>query len=256
MKKENKQIQKIRRHLQSPMQTAYARAVRYISALMAVLLAISPQVMQKVANVDFINFPVYAVYDGITIEDTDTETQESISNEVTLTTPTTDVVPVTSIVTTTTTITTTTIVTTEEPTEPTTEEVVEEAEESYYEYEEEDTYEEEYVDDYYEEEVVYEEDYDDSYYGGTYTAKWYSGSVGSYGKSGRDLISGYSVASPDFPQGTILYITGGGLDGEYRVDDSGCPSGVIDFFYFYGEVPPDFEYNGVYQVEVTVIGQY
>lgn len=231
---------------------------------MAVMLFISPQ-MQEIINSDSLTNPVYAVYEGISdivTDDSDIEETQESNNEIeTLTSSTTYVVPVTSVATTTTITTTTTVVTTEEPTEPPTEEVVEE--EIIEEYYEEDTYKESYVDEYYEEEIVYEEEEeydesytysDNSYYGGSYTAKWYSGSVGSYGYSGRDLISGYSVASPDFPQGTILYITGGGLDGEYRVDDTGCPSGVIDFFYFYGEVPSHFEYNGVYQIEVTVIG--
>lgn len=111
----------------------------------------------------------------------------------------------------------------------------------------EETYEEEYEIEY---EEVYEETYADY---GWYTAKWYSGSVGSWGYSGRELISGYSVASPDFPQGTLLQITGGGLDGVYRVDDTGCPSGVIDFFYNYGDVPEHFEYNGVYDIQVSVV---
>ena len=111
----------------------------------------------------------------------------------------------------------------------------------------EETYEEEC-------EIEYEEVYEETYVDyGWYTAKWYSGSVGSWGYSGRELISGYSVASPDFPQGTVLQITGGGLDGVYRVDDTGCPSGVIDFFYYYGDVPEHFEYNGVYDIQVSVI---
>lgn len=41
--------------------------------------------------------------------------------------------------------------------------------------------------------------------------------------SGR-WVEGYSVASSDYPLGTILYIDGQ----EYRVDDTGCRSGVID----------------------------
>ena len=103
-------------------------------------------------------------------------------------------------------------------------------------------------------EIEYEEVYEEAYTDyGWYTAKWYSGSVGSWGYSGRELISGYSVASPDFPQGTVLQITGGGLDGVYRVDDTGCPSGIIDFFYNYGDVPEHFEYNGVYDIQVSVI---
>lgn len=252
--KKKETIQKIRRHLQSPMQrSAYAHAIRYISLSMAIILAASPQ-LGKLTGLDFISNPVYAVYDGLSdimsSSETDKESQESELKEVALTTPTTIVVPVTSITTTTTTITTTTVVTTEEPTEPTTEEVVEETEEINY--EEEDVYEEEY--DYYEEDEYEEEDTYSGSYSGYYTAKYYEGSVGSYGYSGRDLISGYSVASPDFPQGTILYITGGGLDGQYRVDDTGCPSGVIDFFFFYGDVPSGFVYDGVYSIEVSVIG--
>lgn len=101
-----------------------------------------------------------------------------------------------------------------------------------------------------ESETIYEESYTDYSW---YTAKWYSGSVGAYGYSGRELISGYSVASPDFPQGTLLQIVGGGLDGIYRVDDTGCPSGVIDFFYYYDDVPEHFEYNGVYDIQVSVV---
>ena len=118
-------------------------------------------------------------------------------------------------------------------------------------YEETDVYEEAYEEKC---EIEYEEVYEETYADyGWYTAKWYSGSVGSWGYSGRELISGYSVASPDFPQGTLLQITGGGLDGVYRVDDTGCPSGVIDFFYNYGDVPEHFEYNGVYDIQVSII---
>ena len=169
------------------------------------------------------------------------------------------VVPVTSISTTkivttspiiTTNIVSTTPITTATTVTTTTEIVKTECEESS-DYEEitayEETYEEEYEIEY---EEVYEETYTDY---GWYTAKWYSGSVGSWGYSGRELISGYSVASPDFPQGTLLQITGGGLDGVYRVDDTGCPSGIIDFFYNYGDVPEHFEYNGVYDIQVSVI---
>lgn len=159
------------------------------------------------------------------------------------------VVPVTSISTTkivtTAPIITTNIVSTTPITTTTTVEIIETECEESSDYEE--TYEEEC-------EIEYEEVYEESYTDyGWYTAKWYSGSVGSWGYSGRELISGYSVASPDFPQGTLLQITGGGLDGVYRVDDTGCPSGVIDFFYYYGDVPEHFEYNGVYDIQVSVI---
>lgn len=157
-------------------------------------------------------------------------------------TPTTNTTIITSVTTT-----ATTIITTENIETECSDEVYED--ESDYEttvvYEETD-------DEYYESESeeVYEETHTDY---GWYTAKWYSGSIGSWGYSGRELISGYSVASPDFPQGTVLQITGGGLDGIYRVDDTGCPSGVIDFFYCYGDVPEHFEYNGVYDIQVSVV---
>lgn len=153
----------------------------------------------------------------------------------------------TNVITSTTSVTTTTVITTENIETECSEEVCET--ESDYEttvaYEEVD-------DEYYESESeeVYEETYTDY---GWYTAKWYSGSIGSWGYSGRELISGYSVASPDFPQGTVLQITGGGLDGIYRVDDTGCPSGVIDFFYYYGDIPEHFEHNGVYDIQVSVV---
>ena len=168
--------------------------------------------------------------------------------------PTTKTVTTTPIVTTTvvstTPITTTTTVATTVTTAITVEIIETECEESS-DYEETAVYEEIYEEEY---EVEYEEVYEETYTDyGWYTAKWYSGSVGSWGYSGRELISGYSVASPDFPQGTLLQITGGGLDGVYRVDDTGCPSGVIDFFYNYGDVPEHFEYNGVYDIQVSVV---
>lgn len=153
---------------------------------------------------------------------------------------TTNIVSTTPITTTTTTVTTATTV-----------EIIETECEESSDYEETAVYEEIYEE---ECEIEYEEVYEETYTDyGWYTAKWYSGSVGSWGYSGRELISGYSVASPDFPQGTVLQITGGGLDGIYRVDDTGCPSGVIDFFYNYGDVPEHFEYNGVYDIQVSVV---
>ena len=182
--------------------------------------------------------------------------KEQIANETIQTS--TVVMPVTSIsttqttvITSTTTTTTTSVTTTVITTENIETECSEEVCETESDYETTVAYEE--VDDEYyesESEEVYEETYTDY---GWYTAKWYSGSVGSWGYSGRELISGYSVASPDFPQGTLLQITGGGLDGVYRVDDTGCPSGVIDFFYNYGDVPEHFEYNGVYDIQVSVV---
>lgn len=165
----------------------------------------------------------------------------SVTSVPTTKTVTTTPIITTTIVSTTPTTTTTTVATTV----TTAVKIVETECEESFDYEE--TYEEEY-------EVEYEEVYEETYADyGWYTAKWYSGSVGSWGYSGRELISGYSVASPDFPQGTLLQITGGGLDGVYRVDDTGCPSGVIDFFYNYGDVPEHFEYNGVYDIQVNVV---
>ena len=185
--------------------------------------------------------------------------KEQITNETIKTS--TKVVPVTSISTTkivttapiitTNIVSTTPITTTTTVTTATTVEIIETECEESSDYEETAVYEETYEE---ECEIEYEEVYEESYTDyGWYTAKWYSGSVGSWGYSGRELISGYSVASPDFPQGTLLQITGGGLDGVYRVDDTGCPSGVIDFFYNYGDVPEHFEYNGVYDIQVSVI---
>ena len=145
---------------------------------------------------------------------------------------TTNVVPVTSITTTTTVEITTTIV------ETTTTEIVEE--ESYE-----------------EEEIVYEEEYNDSsgetYYG-TFEGTYYEGGPGTYGASGRDLISGYSIASNLFAQGSIVRIEGSGLDGYYRVDDCGGMAGnVIDFYYQYGDVPGDFYYQGRVSIEVYLV---
>lgn len=178
--------------------------------------------------------------------------KEQITNETIKTS--TEVVSVTSIPTTKTVTTTPIITTTVVSTTPiitTTVEIIETECEESSDYKETAVYEEIYEEEY---EIEYEEVYEEAYTDyGWYTAKWYSGSVGSWGYSGRELISGYSVASPDFPQGTVLKITGGGLDGVYRVDDTGCPSGVIDFFYYYGDVPEHFEYNGVYDIQVSVI---
>jgi hypothetical protein len=114
---------------------------------------------------------------------------------------------------------------------------------------------EEYEDEYSEcepEEIEY--DYETSSYQGVFTATYYEGSVGSYGYSGYDLTSGYSIASNVFPQGTLIQVVGGGLDGIYCVEDrGGMADNVIDFFYFYGDVPGDFYYKGVVDIEVYVI---
>lgn len=166
---------------------------------------------------------------------------------------TTTVVPVTSITTTTTVITTTTITTTEKTT-TSEEEYIEE----YYEtevvddYKEDNTYiepEEEYV----EPEENNDENSGETYYG-TFEATYYEGGVGTYGASGRDLISGYSIASNIFPQGSLIRIEGSGLDGIYRVDDrGGMPDNVLDFYYQYGDTPSDFQFYGRMNVEVYLI---
>ena len=118
-----------------------------------------------------------------------------------------------------------------------------------YDYYEEESYEEE--------EIVYEEEYNDSsgetYYG-TFEGTYYEGGPGTYGASGRDLISGYSIASNLFAQGSIVRIEGSGLDGYYRVDDCGGMAGnVIDFYYQYGDVPGDFYYQGRVSIEVYLV---
>ena len=115
---------------------------------------------------------------------------------------------------------------------------------------EEIAYEEE---DYIQIEVIEYEQNSPSSYG--FVGKYYCGSEGTYGASGRTLISGYSVASSYYPLGTLLYIESDGLipNGTYSVDDTGCPSDVIDFFYHYGQVPSDFEYMGVSYLNVWVV---
>lgn len=102
-------------------------------------------------------------------------------------------------------------------------------------------------------EVIEYEQNSPSSYG--FVGKYYCGSEGTYGASGRTLISGYSVASSYYPLGTLLYIESDGLipSGTYSVDDTGCPSDVIDFFYHYGQVPSDFEYMGVSYLNVWVV---
>lgn len=91
-----------------------------------------------------------------------------------------------------------------------------------------------------------------------FKATYYCGSDTAYGASGRTLISGYSVASSCYPMGTILYIESDGTipDGLYRVDDTGCASNIIDFFYHHGEVPEDFSWMGVTYINVSEAGFY
>lgn len=83
---------------------------------------------------------------------------------------------------------------------------------------------------------------------------WYTGGVDTYGYSGRTLISGYSVASNYYPQGTIIQVKGAGLDGTYRVDDKGAMSNnVIDFYYQRGCVPSYFRKMGRVNIEVCKV---
>lgn len=89
---------------------------------------------------------------------------------------------------------------------------------------------------------------------GWYEGTWYTGGVGTYGASGRTLISNYSVASNYFSFGTILYIEGHGLDGYYRVDDCGqMANNVVDFYYSNGCVPSDFARDGRVNIQVYVV---
>lgn len=88
----------------------------------------------------------------------------------------------------------------------------------------------------------------------SFQGTWYEGSTRAYGYSGRTLVSGYSVASNYFPQGTIIKVEGCGLDGTYRVDDKGAMSNnVVDFFYHYGEVPSEFRKLGRVNIKVREV---
>lgn len=92
-------------------------------------------------------------------------------------------------------------------------------------------------------------------YGTSFEGTWYEGGYGTYGYSGRTLVSGYSVASNYFPQGTIIHVSGSGLDGTYRVDDTGTMgSNVIDFYYAYGDVPSDFRKLGRVNITAYAVG--
>lgn len=82
------------------------------------------------------------------------------------------------------------------------------------------------------------------------------------GSSGRELISGYSVASNYFPQGSILYIESDYFpSGEYRVDDcGGMADNVLDMYYVNyntgyeeGQLTPEFKNAGRVNVMVTLI---
>ncbi|MDR1674344.1 MAG: hypothetical protein LBR54_02705 [Oscillospiraceae bacterium] len=89
-----------------------------------------------------------------------------------------------------------------------------------------------------------------------FQATFYTGGAGTYGAYSRRngasaLISGYSVASSYFPAGTLLRVEGHGLDGVYRVDDTGCARNVIDFYYLRGKVPFPFSRDGRYSIKVS-----
>jgi|GEM_PF-5402433 len=99
-------------------------------------------------------------------------------------------------------------------------------------------------------------------YCGVFKATWYDNRGLGYnesstlrGASGRELISGYSVASNYFASGTLLYIKSPYHDGLYRVDDTGgMADNVIDFYYQYrSDIPYNFMYNGVCNLEVYVV---
>lgn len=69
----------------------------------------------------------------------------------------------------------------------------------------------------------------DTTYVGEYTATEYcrhcNTPAGSTKTASGRYVPGYSVASSELPLGTILEVDGK----EYRVDDTGCPRGRIDF---------------------------
>ena len=104
------------------------------------------------------------------------------------------------------------------------------------------------------------QDTTDPIYAGTFEATWYCATdmgytTAPYGSSGRTLETAYSVASNYFPQGTLLYIEGGGLSGTYRVDDTGAmATNVIDFYYWdRSYVPADFLTAGRIKIQVYII---
>ena len=85
---------------------------------------------------------------------------------------------------------------------------------------------------------------------------YYSAGYGAFGSSGRTLVSGYSVACNSIPEGTIVHIysPSTGIDGYFRVDDTGVGLGdsVIDIFYSsYDIVPSPFRQLGRVYCEVS-----
>lgn len=97
----------------------------------------------------------------------------------------------------------------------------------------------------------------------TFQATYYMDFTLPYiGASGRDLISGYSVASNYFPFGSIVYVESDYFpSGEYRVDDcGGMANNVLDFYYLNydfgygaGQLTPEFKKAGRVNVKVTLI---
>lgn len=119
--------------------------------------------------------------------------------------------------------------------------------------EEEVAIEEEYVE---EIEETYESDNSNMTYYQSMEGTYYCGGYGTYGRWGRDLISGYSVAINGLDDGTIVYIESDcpGVTGIYRVDDTGGMGySVVDFYYQYDCVPSEFSWRGRINVEVYIV---
>lgn len=110
-------------------------------------------------------------------------------------------------------------------------------------------------------EEITEETTDDVSNSGSYFYKsmegtYYCGGSGTYGRWGRDLISGYSVAINGLADGTIVYIESDcpGVTGNYRVDDTGGMGyNVVDFYYSYNNVPSEFSWRGRINVDVYIV---
>lgn len=110
-------------------------------------------------------------------------------------------------------------------------------------------------------EEITEETTDDVSNSGSYFYKsmegtYYCGGSGTYGRWGRDLISGYSVAINGLADGTIVYIESDcpGVTGTYRVDDTGGMGyNVVDFYYSYNNVPSEFSWRGRINVDVYIV---
>lgn len=95
---------------------------------------------------------------------------------------------------------------------------------------------------------------------GVYQATWYTAVDMGYsappkGASGRTLETAYSVASNSIPQGSIIRIEGGGIDGIYRVDDrGGMANNVIDMYYYdRSSIPASFKRAGRININVYLI---